>query len=111
MTAPRRPDPLVNPHDKDLPASSIPIRIQRLGLLVFAGIIAASVVLSLTEHWRRATFSFGAAMMWLAVLRVYCDSAVLGVLSIRSRRFDAIYSATLGTIMVFLALSVDALGS
>lgn len=95
----------------DLPASRVPVRLQRLGLLVFAVVISASVVLSLTEHWRRSTFAFGIAMMWLAVLRVYCDSGVLGVLAVRSRRFDAGYSATLGAIMIFLAVSVDALGS
>lgn len=111
MALPVRPDPLANPHDKDLPASGIPIRVQRLGLALFGVAIVASVALSLTEHWRRATLSFGASMLWLAVLRVYCDSRVLGVLAVRSRRFDALYSATIGTILIFLAISVDALGS
>lgn len=111
MTTPRRPDPLANPHDKDLPASRLPLRLQQLGLAVFGLLIAASVALSLTEHWRRATFAFGVSLMWLAVLRICCDSGVLGVLAVRSRRFDAFYSATLGAIMIFLAVSVDALGS
>lgn len=80
-------------------------------MALFGVLVAISVVFSLTEHWRRATFALGISMMWLAVLRAYCDSQVLGVLAVRSRRFDAIFSATLGTIMVFLSVSVDALGS
>lgn len=102
---------LANPHDANLPPSAIPRRFQWLGMAGFGLLIAFAVALSITEHWRRSTFVLGVAMMALAVVRVYCDSQVLGVFAVRSRRFDAIFSATLGTIMLFLALSVDSLGS
>lgn len=114
MNAPSSPNPqrpLANPHDANLAPSSVPRRLQRIGLACFLILLVFASVMSLTEHWRRATFALGSAMLWLAVLRVYCDSAVLGVLTVRSRRFDAIFSAVLGTLLVFLALSVDALGS
>ncbi|ANH23224.1 Uncharacterized protein CpE55_0472 [Corynebacterium pseudotuberculosis] len=73
--------------------------------------VAISGVYSLTEHWRRATFVLGTALLWLAVLRLTCDSKVLGVLSIRSRAFDVMYASAVGGAMVFLSYSIDSLGS
>ncbi|MFV8381216.1 DUF3017 domain-containing protein [Corynebacterium hindlerae] len=102
---------LANPHDADLPASKVPRNLQLAGVVLFGLAIVTAAVLSLTEHWRRSTFAFGVAMIWLAVLRLTCDSRSLGVLAVRSRRFDAAFSTLLGAIMVFLAVSVDALGS
>ena len=49
--------------------------------------------------------------MFLAVLRLTCDSHILGVLAVRSQRFDALFTASVGTVMMILASSVDALGS
>lgn len=80
-----------------------------LVLLVVA--VAASGAFAVTEHWRRATFTLGSAMLWLAIIRLTCDSKIVGVLAVRSVRFDVAYTALLGGLMVFLASSVDALGS
>ena len=63
------------------------------------------------EHWRRATFILGAAMVWLAVVRRTCDSHRVGVFAVRSRRFDSIFSAVIGAALLWLSASVDALGS
>lgn len=105
------PSMLANPHDADLPPSTLPRRIQVLGVVALVVLLVVSVAYLVTEHWRRATVVFGVAMLWLAILRFTCDSKVLGILTVRSRRFDAIYSASLGMVMLFLALSVDSLGS
>ena len=35
----------------------------------------------------------------------------MGLLAVRSRRFDAIFTATTGAALVWLAVSVDSLGS
>jgi len=78
---------------------------------VFVVGFALSALFSATEHWRRATFTLGAALVWLAVLRYACDSRVIGLVAVRSRRFDALFCTTLGAAMMFLAGSVDALGS
>lgn len=80
-----------------------------LVLLVVA--VAVSGAFAVTEHWRRATFTLGSAMLWLAIIRLTCDSKIVGVLAVRSVRFDVAYTALLGGLMVFLASSVDALGS
>ncbi len=102
---------LTNPHDGELPPSVLPVPVQWAGLAVFVVGVIVSGVFSVTEHWRRATFTLGAALLWLSVLRLSCDSQVLGVLAVRSRQFDAIFTALGGAAMLFLATSVDSLGS
>ena len=102
---------LSNPHDKDLTPSTVPLTLQRAGLVIFVVGMVVSGVFSITEHWRRATFSLGATLVWLSVLRLTCDSQVLGVLAVRSRKFDAVFTALGGAAMLFLSASVDALGS
>ncbi|AKK07979.1 DUF3017 domain-containing protein [Corynebacterium testudinoris] len=102
---------LDNPHDLDLPPSRIPRVVQWAGMILFVvGVVVASVFAA-TEHWRRATFVLGASMLWLALLRLTCDSRVLGVFAVRSRRFDAFFCLLIGGTMAFLSASVDALGS
>lgn len=102
---------LANPHDAALPPSPFSEKLQRLGLAVFFLGILATVVFLATEHWRRGTFAFGVAMVWLAVLRQVADSHIMGALAVRSRRFDSLFTGALGALMIYLSASVDALGS
>ncbi|MGP6173856.1 DUF3017 domain-containing protein [Corynebacterium sp. A21] len=102
---------LSNPHDVGLRPSVLPRFLQLLGMAAFLLAFVVASGFALTEHWRRATFTLGAAMIWLAVLRLSCDSKVLGVLAVRSRRFDTIFNLMLGGGLVFLSSSIDALGS
>ena len=102
---------LDNPHDIGNPPSPLPLWAQRAMAGVFVVGFALSALFSATEHWRRATFTLGAALVWLAVLRYACDSRVIGLVAVRSRRFDALFCTVLGAAMMFLAGSVDALGS
>ncbi|KQB84197.1 DUF3017 domain-containing protein [Corynebacterium oculi] len=104
-------DYLDNPHDVALPPSRLPRWVQGAMLGIFLLGLVASAVFALTDHWRRATFGLGAALIWLAVVRLLCDSRLVGIFAVRSRRFDVLFSALLGGCMAFLALSVDALGS
>lgn len=112
MSTPISPtEMLANPHDLELSPSRLPVIAQRVGVWLFLlGVLAASLF-AFTEHWRRATFTLGVSMVYLAILRLSCDSQVMGLLAVRSRRFDAFYCTVLGALMSFLALSVDSLGS
>ena len=47
----------------------------------------------------------------LSVVRLTCDSKVLSVLAVRSRKFDAIFTSVVGAFILFLSSSVDSLGS
>ena len=89
---------LDNPHDAELAPSPLPPAAQWAAIGIF-------------EYWRRATFLLGLALLWLTVVRLTCDSSRVGVLAVRSRRFDACFTGLLGATMAFLAFSVDALGS
>lgn len=107
------PDPKVNPHTPDEPAPgeqwSERTRWVLFGLLFFG--LGASLVFLGLERWRRATFMLGLTMMYLGVLRLYLPDSLLGVFSVRSRKFDLWFCLLIGGGMVFLASSVDALGS
>lgn len=102
---------LDNPHDIANRPSPLPRWVQRAMIVVFCAGFAASAVFSATEHWRRATFTLGAAMFWLALMRLICDSKEIGLLAVRSRRFDACFCVALGAAMMWLSWSVDSLGS
>lgn len=102
---------LANPHDRGLSPSRLPATAQKIGVAVFLIGVVVSSLFAVTEHWRRAAFMLGVSMVYLAVLRLTCDSKIMGLLAVRSRRFDACYCAVLGGLMVFLAASVDSLGS
>lgn len=102
---------LANPHDLNLAASRVPGWMQWSGMAAFIVLLAAAAWFLVADHWRRATFALGVAMLWLAALRLTCDSAKLGVFAVRSRRFDAAFSAVAGAALMFLSASVDALGS
>lgn len=104
-------DRLANPHDVALPPSRLPRNIQLIGLVVLAVLGAGVLGLFLTQHWRRGAFAFGVTMFFLALLRYTCDSKLLGVLTVRSRRFDVYFELLLGVAMIYLSVSIDALGS
>lgn len=102
---------LDNPHDRGLAPSPLPVTAQRILVGVFVLAVVVATLFAVTEHWRRATFTLGVSMIYLAVLRLTCDSRIMGLLAVRSRRFDAFYCTALGGTMAFLAASVDSLGS
>ncbi|MCZ9293932.1 DUF3017 domain-containing protein [Corynebacterium meitnerae] len=105
------PPSLDNPHDIYNPPSKLPVRVQQVMVALFVLGFVVATLFSVTEHWRRATFTLGAAMLWLTACRLTCDSQVMGLLAVRSRRFDAIFTGLTGAALVWLAVSVDALGS
>lgn len=105
------PPSLDNPHDIYNPPSKLPVRVQQVMVALFVLGFVVATLFSVTEHWRRATFTLGMAMLWLTACRLTCDSQVMGLLAVRSRRFDAIFTATTGAALVWLAVSVDSLGS
>lgn len=102
---------LDNPHDRGSAPSPLPIAVQRVMVALFVVGFVLSGVFAATEHWRRATFTLGAAMLWLSVVRLACDSETIGLVAVRSRRFDVCFTTALGAAMMWLSWSVDALGS
>lgn len=107
------PDPKTNPHTPAGPArgENWDPRLQyTLYCLLFVGFGAFVVFLGL-ERWRRATLVLGITLIYLGILRQFLPDRLLGVMSVRSARFDLFFCGLLGGGMVFLSASVDALGS
>ncbi|WP_018023397.1 DUF3017 domain-containing protein [Corynebacterium ulceribovis] len=107
------PHPLANPHSTGTTplGARWPHWVQWALLSMVLACFAAAVIMLYLERWRRGSFALGSGMLLLAALRWVLSDEILGVLSVRSRRFDSAFSAIIGGLMVALALSVDALGS
>ena len=102
---------LDNPHDANLAPSLLPPAAQWAAIGLFVAGVVVSGGYAAFEYWRRATFLLGLALLWLTVVRLTCDSSRVGVLAVRSRRFDAFFCVALGFAMMWLSWSVDSLGS
>ena len=100
-----------NPHDIHVKPSPLPGWLQWVFIALFGLGVVAYGVMSLMEHWRRASLLVWPAMNWRAVVRRTCDSDRVGVFAVRSRRFDMAFSTALGAALVWLSASVNALGS
>lgn len=102
---------LANPHDKYLPAPRVSRNLQMLSVVLFLVAVIAGAVLILTDHWRRGTVVVGVGMMWLGLIRWWVESDILGVFSVRSRKFDSAFCLVVGVLLLLTAFSVDSLGS
>lgn len=78
-------------------------------LVMFGVIVAAALVLF--DRWRRGTFVFGSALLLGAVLRALIPTARVGLLQVRGRPFDVAAMASAGALMLWLATSIDPLGT
>ncbi len=102
---------LDNPHDRAVPASPLPAVAQRVLVGLFAVMVVFALLWIAQEHWRRGASVLGGALVYLAVIRWLVDSRIMGVLAVRSRKFDSLFTALLGFAMLWIAVSVDPLGS
>lgn len=102
---------LANPHDVNVPPSALPAAVQKILVALFAVLLLAVVFFIGMDRWRRGTFSLGLAMVWLAVIRWLVDPHIMGVLAVRSRRFDSLFCGTVGALIIWFAASIDPLGS
>ncbi|MBC2682161.1 DUF3017 domain-containing protein [Corynebacterium anserum] len=102
---------LDNPHDRAVPPSPLHRNVQRALVGLFVALVAVAAFFLGVERWRRGTVVLGFALLYLSSVRWLVDSRILGVLSVRSRKFDSVFTAALGLAMLWLSLSVDPLGS
>lgn len=85
-------------------AVQIPYFLVLLGLLIAA-------VLVLVDRWRRGAFVFGTALILGAVLRALIPTSRAGLLQVRGRFFDVVAMASVGALILWLATSIDPLGT
>lgn len=79
-------------------------------LLVMLGVLAAALLV-MFDRWRRGSFVFGAALLVGALLRAFIPSSRAGLLQVRGKLFDVSVMATVGGVMLWLATSIDSLGT
>lgn len=84
---------------------------KNLPMLAVLLVIAVAVVFVLAERWRRGAFVFGVATLLAAIFRLTMPSERVGLLAVRSKPFDVGALVAVGGAIVWLAVSIDPLGT
>lgn len=79
-------------------------------ILIGLGLLAAVVLVAL-DRWRRGSVVFGIVTIAAAVIRLVFAEDRVGVLAVRSRLFDVATLATFGGLVIWLAASIESLGT
>ncbi|GAA3961193.1 DUF3017 domain-containing protein [Gordonia caeni] len=74
-------------------------------------VVLLAAVLVLFDRWRRGSVAFGGALLLGAVLRAVIPTDRIGLLQVRSRAFDIGAMASMGVLVIWLATSIDSLGT
>nr|WP_241730358.1 DUF3017 domain-containing protein [Dietzia aerolata] len=80
-----------------------------MALVLFGVMVALGFVVF--ERWRRGAFLLGLVALGAAVLRAVLTDERARLLAVRTKRFDVLFSAVVGAVILWLATSVDALGT
>ena len=100
-----------NPHDVAVAPSKLPRVVQQVFVAIFVALILLGLFFIIIDRWRRGTTAIGFAMVYLGAIRWVVDSDVMGIFAVRSRKLDSWFSVLVGLAMMYLAISVDTLGS
>jgi hypothetical protein len=80
-------------------------------ILLVGLIFVTAFVLAGANFWRRGALLIGIGVGVAAVLRLVLSDEGAGLLVVRSRGTDFITTATVGTAMVYVAWTIDPLGT
>lgn len=86
------------------------IRAQWPLALVLGG-IAVALAFVVLERWRRGAFVVGIVALAAALLRGLLPEHRVRLLGVRSKVFDVGFYTALGAVILWLATSIDALGT
>lgn len=81
-----------------------PLALVLIGMAVALGFIVL-------ERWRRGAFLLGVVALAAAALRLVVPEERARLLGVRSKRFDVVTYIGIGTVILWLATSVDSLGT
>jgi|GEM_PF-706275 len=76
-------------------------------LMVAALLVVAAVFIAL-DHWRRGILILGTTALFTAALRAFLPPEYVEMLEVRSRHFDVLFLLTVGSILLFLVITVPA---
>jgi hypothetical protein len=80
-------------------------------ILVVGLIFLAAFVLVAAGYWRRGALLLGIAVGVAAVLRLALPDDNAGLLAVRSRGIDFLTTATVGAVVMYIAWTIDRLGT
>ncbi|OBI58071.1 MULTISPECIES: DUF3017 domain-containing protein [unclassified Mycobacterium] len=80
-------------------------------ILLVELIFAAAFVLAAANFWRRGALLIGIGVGVAAVLRLVLSDERAGLLVVRSRGIDFLTTATVAAAMVYIASTIDPLGT
>jgi hypothetical protein len=86
------------------------VRAQWPIVLVFV-IFATAFVLAGANFWRRGSLLLGIGVGVAAVLRLVLSEDRVGLLAVRSKGTDFVTTAVVGAAMVYIASTIDPLGT
>lgn len=86
------------------------VRAQWPLALVLGG-IALALAFVLFERWRRGAFVVGIVALAAAVLRGVLPEHRVRLLGVRGKAFDVGFYSVVGAVILWLAASIDALGT
>lgn len=85
--------------------------LRQIPFLLVMSIVLLAAILVLVDRWRRGSVAFGAALLIGAVFRAVLPNDRAGLLQVRSRAFDIGALTSLGMLVIWLAVSIDSLGT
>ena len=80
-------------------------------ILLVGLIFATAFVLAGANFWRRGSLLIGIGVGVAAVLRLLLSEDRAGLLAVRSKGIDFMTTATVGAAMVYIAWTIDPLGT
>lgn len=80
-------------------------------ILVVELIFVAAFVLAAANFWRRGALLIGIGVAVAAILRLVLSDERAGLLVVRSRGIDFLTTATVAAAMVYIASTIDPLGT
>lgn len=84
---------------------------RNLPLLAVAAVLLVAIGFVLADRWRRGAFVFGIATLLAAGFRLCLRPEEVGLLAVRGQMFDVAALTTVGATIVWLAVSIDPLGT
>ncbi|HJC30176.1 MAG TPA: DUF3017 domain-containing protein [Candidatus Dietzia intestinipullorum] len=81
-----------------------PLALVLTGVLVSLGFV-------MFERWRRGAFLLGIVALGAAALRAVLSDERARLLASRTKAFDVLFLAGIGGVVLWLAVSVDSLGT
>lgn len=80
-------------------------------ILLVSVVFLAALALVIADRWRRGALVVGIAVALAAVLRLVLTDEHAGLLMVRSKTFDVTAMSLVAAAMVYLALTIDPLGT